>query len=119
MKVIGKTIAERRRDKRLGVRPITVDLGGNSYTTHDWGLGGFRVEPYTGQAESGDHLRVRLIIDDGREQHKHIAEIKIVRVDRENHQLAANFVELDADTIDTLDGWLSGRLTRSIKKIAP
>ncbi len=112
MRVIGTRISERRRDKRLTVRPITIELDGKSYETLDWGLGGFLIEPYEGSHVPGDCLYVRITVDDGRHTHSHVVEIKLLRLDRKYGEFAANFINLDDDTFKTLEGWMSGRLSR-------
>ncbi|MEE8332321.1 MAG: hypothetical protein V3R85_00620, partial [Alphaproteobacteria bacterium] len=61
MRVIGTKISERRRDKRLTVRPITIEFDGERYETLDWGLGGFLIEPYEGSHRPGDSLYIRVI----------------------------------------------------------
>ncbi len=112
MKVVGTKISERRRDKRLTIRPITIELDGTSYETLDWGLGGFLIEPYEGSHRQGDNLYVRVTIDDGQQTHSHVVEIDVTRLDRKYGSLAAHFINMGDETFKTLEGWLSGRLTR-------
>lgn len=118
MRVIGTRITERRHDKRLTVRPITVELDGKSYETLDWGLGGFLIEPYEGRHMPGDRLYVCIKIDDGQHTHSHVVEIQLVRLDRKYGEFAASFIDLDDDTFKTLEGWLSGRLSRDALNVA-
>jgi len=112
MKVVGTRTRERRRNKRLTLRPIAVEFDGKSYDTMDWGLGGFLIEGYEGRHIPGDCLYVTLVIDDGQKRHRHIVEIRVVRLAHKYGELAANFINLDDAAFDTLEGWLSGRLAR-------
>lgn len=112
MKVVGTRIRDRRRNKRLTLRPITVEFDGNSYETMDWGLGGFLIEGYDGQHIPGDELYVTVAVDDGRQTRRHVVEIRVARLAHEYGELAASFIHLDEEAFDALEGWLSGRLTR-------
>lgn len=112
MKVVGTRSRERRRNKRLTLRPITVEFDGKSYETADWGLGGFLIEGYAGSHMPDDCLYVTISVDDGRQSRRHIVEIKVIRLAHKHGELAANFINLGDDVFDTLEGWLSGRLTR-------
>lgn len=112
MKVVGTRIRERRRDKRLTLRPITVELDGKSYTTTDWGLGGFLIEGYKGPHVPGDCLYVRIVVGEGRQAVKHVVEVRVIRLTHKYGEFAANFIDLSDDAFDALEGWLSGRLGR-------
>jgi len=112
MKVVGTRPRERRRNKRLTLRPITVELDGRSYETTDWGLGGFLIEGYKGPHMPGDCLYVRLVVTAGERTVAHVVEVNVVRLSHKYGEFAANFVNLGDDVFYTLEGWMSGRLGR-------
>ena len=114
MKVVGVRPRERRRDKRLTLRPLTVEFDGKSFETMDWGLGGFLIEGYYGPYMTGDCLHVRVVVDDGKRKFSHFVQVRIRRITRRSGKLAANFIDLDDAAFDTLEGWLSGRLSRDV-----
>ena len=118
MKVVGKTIIDRRRNRRHNTPPITIVLDGKSYETREWTLGGFRIDRYTGDCFVDEFMPLTIRIDAGAEKFEVVADSQIVRVDRDRLQLAARFIDLDADTVNTLDGWLTGRLRRAVKNKA-
>lgn len=112
MKIIGKTILDRRKDRRVHVAPASLSFDGDSYTTSDLGLGGFLIKSYDGNRQVDDLIVVVIRVEAGHEVYEQVTAAKIVRVDRKDETLAANFVHLDADMVDLLEGWLTGRLRR-------
>ena len=103
---------ERRKNKRLGARMITIDFDGEFYATKDWSLGGFLIDGYEGQLVPKQTLPISLILEDGARTYEHAASVRVVRTDTANRKIAARFDGLDAEAFDLLDGWQSGRLRR-------
>jgi hypothetical protein len=118
MKVVGVEMANRRRDKRVETWPILIELEGKFYPTVDWSLGGFRIEGYDGRRRRGEEITVGILVKAGTEQLSHVARAEIVRRDVRAGHLAANFFGLDNATVDTLEGWLTGRLRRRMLRAA-
>ena len=122
MRTVTKLTRERRRDRRVKLRPITLKIGAGSFTTNDWGLGGFCVDRYIGERHGvlrvGDLVTVKITIHNGRETHEEIADARVTRVDDTIRTLAATFIELESSTIDLLEAWLSGRMSRQAKRRA-
>jgi hypothetical protein len=119
MRVVGKTIVERRRDRRPKLPPITLVVDCRTYVTEEWTLGGFLVGSYIDSHRVGDTIAVQIRIDAGGGQsYEHYADAQVARVDKERLQLAARFIELDAGAIETLEGLLTGRLRRRANKAA-
>ena len=122
MRTVTKLTRERRRDRRVKLRPITLKIGAGSFTTNDWGLGGFCVDRYIGERHGvlrvGDLVTVKITIHNGRETHEEIADARVTRVDDPIRTLAATFIELESSTIDLLEAWLSGRMSRQAKRRA-
>lgn len=112
MKIVGVDMANRRRDKRVETWPILIELEGKVYPTVDWSLGGFLIEGYDGRRRRGEEITVGILVQAGTEQLSHVARAEIVRRDVQAGHLAANFIGLDNATVDTLEGWLTGRLRR-------
>jgi hypothetical protein len=118
MKIVGVGAANRRRDKSVDVRPIQVELEGRRYETVDWSLGGFLIEGYQGDRRPGQPITVGLTVSAGGRVFEHVARAEIVRIHTDTGRLAANFTDLDAAAVDTLEGWLTGRLQRQARRKA-
>jgi hypothetical protein len=116
MKIIGVGATNRRRDKRVEARPVQVELEGRRYDTLDWSLGGFLIEGYDGRRRPGEPVMVGLTIKAGDRTYEHVVRAEIVRITGQNGRLAANFVDVDAETLDLLEGWMTGRLLRSARR---
>lgn len=116
MKVVGLELANRRRDKRVEVWPILVELEGKVYPTIDWSLGGFLIEGYDGARRRGEEITVGILVKAGTAELSHVVRAEVVRRNVTTGQLAANFIMLDNATVDTLEGWMTGRLRRKMLK---
>ena len=103
---------ERRKNKRLYSRMITVDFDGEFYATKDWSLGGFLIDGYEGALEPRQTVSVGIILEDGARTYEHAASVSVVRTDTDSQKLAARFEGLDEEVFDLHDGWQSGRLRR-------
>lgn len=111
-RVVGAATANRRRDRRNAMPPIELEIEEVTYTTVDWGLGGFLVEPYEGVRRAGEPVALTVVVHVADRCYRHPVEAQIVRVDRATRQLAAAFVGLTSEAIDTLEGLITGRLRR-------
>jgi len=118
MKIVGKTILERRRNSRPKLAPITIVFDGKSYETTEWTLGGFLIDRYIGDCFVEEVMPVAIRVNAGAQKFEHMGDAQVVRVDRRRLQLAARFIDLDAEAVNTLDGWMTGRLKRSVRKKA-
>ncbi len=118
MRVVGKTIVERRRNSRLKLPPITIVLAGRSYETVEWTLGGVLIDRYIGDCFIEEVMPVTIKVDAGHQKYDLMGNAQVVRVDRKRLQLAAQFLDFDSDAVDILDGWMTGRLRRALKKKA-
>lgn len=116
MKIVGIQLSNRRRDKRISVVPIQIELEGKVYTAIDWSLGGFLIEGYAGRRRPGDEVMITLQVLASGVEFNHVAQAEVVRIDPLGKQLAANFVGLDAAALGDLEGWLTGRLRRKQKR---
>lgn len=118
MTIVGIETANRRRDRRVDTYPLLIELDGKAFPTIDWSLGGFRIEGYDGRRRRGEEITVRIVVRAGESRRTHVARAEIVRRGIETGQLAANFILLDNDTLETLEGWMTGRLRRHMLKTA-
>jgi hypothetical protein len=116
MKIVGTQLSNRRRDKRVSVMPIEIELEGKVYTAIDWSLGGFLIEGYAGRRRPGDEVTIGIQVIASGVEFNHVAQAEVVRIDPHGKQLAANFVGLDSATLGDLEGWLTGRLRRRQKR---
>jgi hypothetical protein len=112
MRVVGKTVNERRRNSRPKLPPIRLRFDGKAYKTTEWTLGGFMVEPYTENHRAGNIIEVEIFIDTGNETINHTVEAMVARVDMQMGKLAAQFVDLEPEIVALLDSWMTGRLRR-------
>ena len=118
MRVVTKTVKERRRNARPKLPPIRLKFGGEPYKTTEWTLGGFMVEGYIGKHSVGSTIAVDIYIDIDRDTIHHTVYAEIARIDRYDRKLAAQFVELDPDVLDDLESWMTGRLRRRLARMA-
>ncbi len=118
MRVVGKTVKERRRNSRPNVPPIRLKFGGEPYKTTEWTLGGFMVDGYIDTHSVGSTIAVDLFIEIGKETIKHSVYAEVARIDRHERQLAAQFVDLDPEVLDFLESWMTGRLRRQMARAA-
>ena len=116
MKIVGVEAANRRRDRRVETWPILIELEGKVYPTIDWSLGGFLIDGYDGKRRAGDEVTVGILVKAGTAEFSHVARAEIARRSRITGRLAANFVGLDNATLDTLEGWMTGRLRRRLQR---
>ena len=116
MRVVGKTVNERRRNSRPKLPPIRIRFGGEPYKTAEWTLGGFMVEGYIDKHCVGDTIAVDIFIDIDKETIKHSVFAEVARIDRHDRKLAAQFVELDPEVLDSLESWMTGRLRRQLAR---
>ena len=101
---------DRRKDRRIRLRPITMAIENVGYSTMDWGFGGFSIEGYQGNRKVGDFVTATIIINDGEKYVENITKARIVRIEDKTRRLAAAFGSLD---IKILSSWLTGRLVRT------
>ena len=116
MKIVGTTINERRRDSRPKLPPIKVQIDGKVYATSEWTLGGFLIEKYVGDRRIHEIMTMIILVEVGGQKFEHFVDAQVVRIDHHKLIMAAKFIELDTDAIETLDGWLTGRLRRKVMK---
>ncbi len=112
MKIATSFGGERRKERRIRLRPVVMAIDGVRYTTMDWGFGGFSVEGYQGNRGVDDFITVTIIVNDGQKEVENISNARIVRIEDKNRKLAAAFGTLDIKIVNFLDSWLTGRLVR-------
>lgn len=116
MKIVGTTINERRRDSRPTLPAIKLQIDGKVYATSKWTLGGFLIEKYVGDRRIHDIFTMIIFVEVGGQKFEHFVDAEVVRIDHDELIMAGKFIELDTDAVETLDGWLTGRLRRKAKK---
>ncbi len=104
---------DRRKDRRIRLRSITMLIENVTYTTMDWGVGGFSIEGYQGNRKVGDFVTATIIINDGHKDVENIARARIVRIEDETRKLATAFGSLNIRIVSFIDAWLTGRLVRT------
>ncbi|MGB0577352.1 MAG: hypothetical protein ACPGPC_14555 [Alphaproteobacteria bacterium] len=114
MRVVKVKSKERRRDRRIQEIPLKIDLNGSNYETANWSLGGFLLYSFYGDFQIGETPVVGIKAEVGDQVFQHVVRAEIVRIDFTRKMLAANFVELDDDILNTLEGLSTGRLRREL-----
>ena len=110
MRVVSTTIPEKRHDKRMTGRPLSIEIDAQRYAVESWSMGGFLIAAYRGGRGAGERLDVRVVIVDGQQRTDQLVTAEIVRVDRNARSLAARFVDLDDAAYTMIEGWISGTL---------
>ena len=110
MRVVKAKGKERCRDRRIQEIPLKIHLNGSSYVTANWSLGGFLLYSFYGDFKIGETPVVGIQAEVGELVFQHVVRSEIVRIDFTRKMLAANFVELDDDILNTLEGLSTGRL---------
>jgi hypothetical protein len=110
MRVVKAKGKERCRDRRIQEIPLKIHLNGSSYVTANWSLGGFLLYSFYGDFKIGETPVVGIQAEVGEPVFQHVVRSEIVRIDFTRKMLAANFVELDDDILNTLEGLSTGRL---------
>jgi len=106
-------VDDARRDRRVEMISLEIELEKQFYTTVDWSLGGFLIEGYEGRRRPVDVVTVGITVKVGEETYEHAASAAVVRFVPDKNQLfAARFLRLDAATVNTLEGHMTGRLRR-------
>jgi len=105
--VDGHSVHNRRRNQRVVVPVIRIAIGGQVYTTVDWGLGGFLVAPYTGPLKPDQEFAVSAIGPGDGELVPLAIRARAVRVAR--NSLAAAFVELGDKAFNFLEALMMRR----------
>ena len=105
-------VDDARRDKRIDAISLEIELEDQFYTTVDWSLGGFLIEGYGGRRRPGEVVTIGITVKVGEETYEHAARAGVVRFVPGKNQLAARFLRLDARTVNTLEGHMTGRLRR-------
>ena len=111
-KIIGYALPDRRRDRRVMMPPIQIEIAGEEFTTVDWSLGGFLAGPYDGDLKKGDRVRVTIIATVRGELRRHAAGAEVIRDGKDDGLLAAKFDRLDEHAIDTLERVIMERMHR-------
>ncbi len=105
-------VDDARRDKRIDAISLDIELEDRFYTTVDWSLVGFLIDGYNGRRRPGEVITIGITVKVGEETYEHAARAGVVRFVPGKNQLAARFLRLDARTVNTLEGHMTGRLRR-------
>ncbi len=111
-KIIGFAVPDRRRDRRVVMPPIQIEIAGVEYTTVDWSLGGFLAGSYEGDLAEGDGIRVTIIATIRGELRRHVTDAEVIRDGKQDGYLAAKFDRLDEPAIETLERVIMERMHR-------
>lgn len=111
-------VDDARRDRRIEAISLEIELEKRFYTTVDWSLGGFLIEGYEGRRKPGDIVTIGITVRVGEETYEHAARAGVVRIVEDKKQFAGRFLRLDPATVNTLEGYMTGRLRRRKRSAA-
>ena len=108
-----------RRDRRIEAISLEIELEEQFFTTVDWSLGGFLIEGYEGRRRPSDVIVIGITVRVGKETYEHAARAGVVWFVPGKKQLAARFLRLDAATVNTVEGHMTGRRRRRRFRCSP
>jgi multidrug resistance efflux pump len=106
--------ASQRRHFRV-TSPAQVSLGGASFPTKDWSLGGFCIGDFKGSADVGDRIPVQFSLDFQGFAITFAALAEVVR--RDSGSLAAKFIDLGERESELLRQFVSAIVTGQITPV--
>jgi len=74
------------------------------------------VAPYTDDLRAGNIIDVDIYIDVGTETINCTVEAMVARIDKEVGKLAAQFINLEPETMELLESWMTGHLRRQMAR---
>lgn len=106
----GSQRSHNRRDQRHAVPRLTLSVNGEIVETHDWSLGGFRIDDYPGRPPIGETVSVTYFayMDGSANNVKCSAEVS--RVIPSRRQVAFSFSNLDEGAFNFLERMSKERL---------
>jgi PilZ domain-containing protein len=107
---VGNFRSHNRKDQRHAVPRLTLSVNGEIVETHDWSLGGFRIDDYPGRPSIGETVSVtHFAYMDGSASNVHcVAEV--TRVIPSRRQVAFSFKDLDEGAFNFLERMSKERL---------
>lgn len=101
---------DRRRHRRFTHPSLSLLLDGQVYATHDWSLGGFVVDDYTGPLSAGSLFTIEAIGEDPAALTPVAIRSRVVRADRGDRRLTANFLVIDTTAYSLLQRLVGQRI---------
>lgn len=98
---------QRRRDQRMVVPVIRLEVDRNLYQSIDWSLGGIRFEPYYGGLQTGNMFTVTGLGPGDGEPVPVTVRAQAIRVHA--GRVAARFMELDERAYNVLEALIMRR----------
>jgi hypothetical protein len=100
---------DNRRDRRLSLLQLAVEVDEQEYDSLDWGLGGIRIAGVLPDraVESGLMIKVSGVRKE--QMLSFEAWATIVRIDEESVETALRFEDLSAEDLDILEALITGR----------
>lgn len=101
------TAGQQRRDQRLVVPVIRLEVDRNLYQSIDWSLGGIKFEPYYGNVQTGEAFVITGLGPGNGEPVPVTVRARAIRV--QGGRVAARFVELDERAYNVLEALIMRR----------
>lgn len=106
--------ASQRRHFRV-TSPAQVSIGGATFPTKDWSVGGFRIRNFNGSAQVGDRTPVQFSLDFQGFAITFVALAEIVRM--EGDSLAAKFIDLGERESELLRQFVSAIMSGQVTPV--
>ena len=109
--------ASARRHPRVTV-PARVEIDGRQYPTRDWGVGGFRVAPFDGDARVGEPRPIRFYLNFQGFEIGFETQAKVCAHDKEAKAISAEFIDLGARESELLRYFVRGVATGDVTSVS-
>lgn len=98
-----------RRNRRLSLLQLTVEVDEQEYDSLDWGLGGIRIAGVLPDRVVESGLMIKVLGVRKEQMLGFEAWATIVRIDGESVETALRFEDLSAEDLDILEALVTGR----------
>ena len=97
-------VTERRKHLRVKRLGLAVRLGGKTYVTNDWSMGGFMLADYNGKLSTGALVTVSGVGRSSRKMHTVELPARVVR--NGEFSIAVTFLSLDFEAYEFLQQFM-------------
>ena len=113
---VGANRSHNRKDRRFDAPRLKLSLGGQTFETFDWSLGGFRITDFKGRPPVGEVLRVTELSYANDYKASVNCQATVTRVILGKNQVAFSFKELDENAFEFLEAASLRRLNMLANK---
>ncbi len=96
-------VGDKRREPREVVTDGTIRISGETYPLRDWSRNGFQAMPCTAEVEPDDEVEITVLVPLPGGRLEFNCAAVVVRVNKEQEEVAGTFVEVDGKTRAIID----------------